>query len=76
MRLARQAVRQQREQRAIEERVSAAVRRAVSSNGTRPDYLDKSYAGQRLQRKKRGEWRPKVTRRVRRPEPGPGRYAR
>ena len=73
MRLARKAARQQREQRVIDERVSAALRQATSK-GTRPDYLDKSYAGQRQQRQKRGEWRPRVSNRVRRPEPGPERY--
>ena len=76
MRLARKAAQKRREERAVEARVAAALRHAALSNAIRPDYLDKSYAGQRQQRQTRGAWRPKVSNRVRRPEPGPERYAR
>ena len=75
-RLARKAARQQREKCAVEARVSAALHRAATSKLARPDYLDRNYAGQRQQRQKRGAWRPKISQRVRRPEPGPERYAR
>ena len=76
MRLARKAAQRQREKRAVEARVSVALRRATTSKVPVPDYLDRTYAGQRQQRQKRGPWRPKISQRVRRPEPGPERYAR
>ena len=76
MRLARKAARQQRERRAVEARVLAALHRATTSKVALPDYLDTKYAGQRQQRQKRGAWRPMISNRVRRPEPGPERYAR
>ena len=76
MRLARKAARQEREKRAVEARVLAALNRATTSKVALPDYLDTNYAGQRQQRQKRGAWRPKISYRVRRPEPGPERYAR
>jgi hypothetical protein len=76
MRQARRKAKQERERRAVEERVAAALRQAAAAaSGGRPDYLDKNYAGQRQQRQQRGAWRPRVSRRLRRPDPGPERYA-